>query len=697
MKSLASYESQRNATLEIYDSFKKLRSYVESDGVNIEYIDSIINNLRKSVYKIAIVGKAKSGKSKFINALLGKEFLPTGILQCTSGLIEVIDSEKVLLEIQYHNDKVVQLDHCNNFNSIHEELKNIASISPDFREIPVSRINDFMVSNRDKINFISIDDALINEQKWNAKEINIHGLDSADYISLIKKYVDLNKDFASIPKRITVKFPLEYDFSEMVIVDTPGIGSIGGYDSITLQNISDADAAILIHPAKNIEDKALRDFYDKKLADKAKNSMFFFLTHGSLVKNKEDQTIILQEAKKIYSEISDRIFLVDSMLELVHQDLKAEKSFKEINLDADKKQVASFYHIDVLTNEVSKEEAVKKISEDSNFVRAKSELMLFSKKAKGIQLINVINEIEKGLYYQNSYHLHQVDLIQNKLTLSPEDFKEKIDSLKSALNSYKKKLTDFSVEMKHKYRGSRGDMATDFESLKNKYSKVIDSVEGEHNFRKYIADFVFECETKVDTFYAEIEDSYRKELDEVGSEIRSQDKILPPSISLSDLTKAAKENSIKTTVKKGNQRQNAVKGGMAGAAAGARFGPVGLLVGTVGGAMLGFFSGTEDEVSVEQNDAKYLVELRSKTKANFYKVIDDLRQSLVDSLGKFDEDFHNKINNQISIQTDSYEKLLSKLEEEDEYRLLIAKRISLVEKIESNTTIIKELYNKINA
>ena len=42
-----------------------------------------------------VLGEAKSGKSTFINAYLGVNLLPTGILQCTSSIIKIKYGEKI--------------------------------------------------------------------------------------------------------------------------------------------------------------------------------------------------------------------------------------------------------------------------------------------------------------------------------------------------------------------------------------------------------------------------------------------------------------------------------------------------------------------------------------------------------------------------------------------------------------------------
>ena len=45
--------------------------------------------IRDEVFNLMILGEAKSGKSTFINAYLGKEVVPMDVRQCTSAIIKI--------------------------------------------------------------------------------------------------------------------------------------------------------------------------------------------------------------------------------------------------------------------------------------------------------------------------------------------------------------------------------------------------------------------------------------------------------------------------------------------------------------------------------------------------------------------------------------------------------------------------------
>ncbi|STQ87020.1 GTP-binding protein [Helicobacter muridarum] len=70
--------------------------------------------------KVAIIGQFSSGKSTFLNALLGSEILPSGITPVTAKVCEITYGDEISLEIRYKNGQVI--------NKHVEYLKQVDSI-----------------------------------------------------------------------------------------------------------------------------------------------------------------------------------------------------------------------------------------------------------------------------------------------------------------------------------------------------------------------------------------------------------------------------------------------------------------------------------------------------------------------------------------------------------------------------------------
>jgi len=64
----------------------------DSGGVNkglAEKVLSLEKKLASNQFHLAVLGQMKRGKSSFINALLGAEVLPTGVLPVTAVITEI--------------------------------------------------------------------------------------------------------------------------------------------------------------------------------------------------------------------------------------------------------------------------------------------------------------------------------------------------------------------------------------------------------------------------------------------------------------------------------------------------------------------------------------------------------------------------------------------------------------------------------
>ncbi|RDU67713.1 GTP-binding protein [Helicobacter didelphidarum] len=69
-----------------------------------------LKELQEDVYKpmkVAVIGQFSSGKSTFLNALLGQEILPSGITPVTAKVCEIVYGEEISLEVLYKNGKIV--------------------------------------------------------------------------------------------------------------------------------------------------------------------------------------------------------------------------------------------------------------------------------------------------------------------------------------------------------------------------------------------------------------------------------------------------------------------------------------------------------------------------------------------------------------------------------------------------------------
>lgn len=325
--------------MEEQNDFMKMRK-------DVDYIVSKYMNLRKQInwedkgksatiqrlaapflkgyFTIAVAGKMSSGKSTFINSLIGENMLPTGHFQTTSGITWIISSDKRKMEVTFANGKSETYT-----DGIAERLKTLAAVPEEFDALPINDINT-LIEGGDDITTIL-------KKKPGIEEKTGTSSDS----SLWKKYV------ASMPKskiatEIKIYLPLPYEYKGWRIVDTPGVGAIGGIQDVTKKlltkkegedNANAVDAVVLLHSGiENIQDENANRFAEDvrdSLGNLARGRLFFVLTHAgddSFLINKEG---ILQRANNLFGLRlgipSERITYVDSLMHRFLTDAKRSK------------------------------------------------------------------------------------------------------------------------------------------------------------------------------------------------------------------------------------------------------------------------------------------------------------------------------------------------------------------------------------
>ena len=206
------------------------------------------DEIRNNVFKIFVTGEAKSGKSTFINAFLGIDLLPSGGAQCTSSIIEIKNGEEIkLIAKQIDGYKIEKIGE----NAVKEFLNQKASIlgnSKDknnisiYKGVPFNIVNDmFLKVFKGGYNDSDIENFLKEEIVVKEKPSD---LEKAKYNENIKNYIK-NTNWETIIEKITIEYPADY-LKEVTILDSPGVGAVGGFGEVTEKAIKKADAIIFI-------------------------------------------------------------------------------------------------------------------------------------------------------------------------------------------------------------------------------------------------------------------------------------------------------------------------------------------------------------------------------------------------------------------------------------------------------------------
>lgn len=275
-------------------------------------------------FTLAIVGKMSAGKSTFINAFLGQNILPTGHFQTTAILTKIEHADKESIEIVYGDDQKISIT-----GDIESQLKKYVAIKEKYNDLPLNYINEKIIKGWDKKEICSPD--IIKDMEAISRE-------KVDR-NLLEEYIKEHPK-SEIAKEVTVRCPFPEDCIGWRIVDTPGVGAVGGFDIETTNFLTaklenggnNVDAIIFLHKGtENIEDKDTNDFVNgtfNKLSDEAKKRVFFVITKcadGNFRRHKKD---IMSKAKKFFVEKTgikeDRLLAIDSLMEILHRYITKE-------------------------------------------------------------------------------------------------------------------------------------------------------------------------------------------------------------------------------------------------------------------------------------------------------------------------------------------------------------------------------------
>lgn len=85
------YRQNKEDVLSLYRAYEE---FCKKADVSVnESMRSEAKKIEDEVFNLMILGEAKSGKSTFINAYLGREVVPMDVRQCTSAIIRIKNGE----------------------------------------------------------------------------------------------------------------------------------------------------------------------------------------------------------------------------------------------------------------------------------------------------------------------------------------------------------------------------------------------------------------------------------------------------------------------------------------------------------------------------------------------------------------------------------------------------------------------------
>ena len=268
----------------------------------------------KGYFTLAVIGKTSSGKSTFLNALLGvSNLLPTGANQTTSGITYIRHGEQTCIEITFGDGKKKKLS-----GNLQKDLQQVVSVG-NFSNLPFTLIDDCILQGMSAKKIL--------EQQQALSEMSGMHIDRAD----LQRYLNMRR-CGDIPIEVVVYTPLPEQFRTWQILDTPGVGAIGGIENKTFELLNGktgektfaVDAIIFcIKGTDAAEERSNIDFFRQtidKLYPVTRERLFMVATHYNEMKETEQWKASIRHNLTGYID-SKRLYLLDSYIEQLRADL----------------------------------------------------------------------------------------------------------------------------------------------------------------------------------------------------------------------------------------------------------------------------------------------------------------------------------------------------------------------------------------
>ena len=306
------YKQNKEQVLSLFNDY---RNAIEATGKKVdESLSEQARKIRDEIFNLMILGEAKSGKSTFINAYLGKEVVPMDVRQCTSAIIKIHRGDRFELTARSAAGGRTTIK---GYDKIKDFLKNHAAISDKYRNIPITTINnEILIKYRGK----SIPKQILETFLQEEEKDNIFNMNIDEYNKLIREYIKENTaEWGKIITEIDIIYPLPEEMQGITIIDSPGVGAGGNVGKIAEDYIASANAIIFVKSLSGqaLESSSFMNFLRNNCTNRKKDSLFLVLTGKSNLQGSEFASL-REQAEDMYSNDikREKIICVDSKIQL---------------------------------------------------------------------------------------------------------------------------------------------------------------------------------------------------------------------------------------------------------------------------------------------------------------------------------------------------------------------------------------------
>lgn len=502
------YKQVKADVLKQYDAVMPLIKEIKGDSATtfdtpLAQLQRDVENIRNDIFRLMIVGEAKSGKSTFINAYLGKEILPMDVKQCTSSIVEIRYGKNYALKATYADDRVKTFTEE---AEIEKFLRENAALDDKYRDIPVGTINlQLIIPNKGK----HIPWSEMNELLRMIADDNLYKLPQNVYNQKVLNYINAkNPCWQDLVKKIEIEYPFEdEDLKGIQIVDTPGVGAEGRVGEITDKYIANANAVMFLKPlvGATLETNSFKNFLKKVGKDRASDAMFLILTRAA---NETPNNVarIHEEAYKQFPNINKKqIIHLDSKVEMFRNKAKSMTEEELQNFMDEKIKDAEWYNeqirnlseeekrdfmdehkdMDILDSfletpwyrsRLQREPYLQKLAELSNFKEIDIALNQFARKAQYILLGEALGRMLIILDKIQSELKENIKHYQEKAQ-NPAELECKLLNAEQVLKDLQLKINVTVTRISQKYKDMGGIIDSSVAQIMEEYKKEMNAID----------------------------------------------------------------------------------------------------------------------------------------------------------------------------------------------------------------------------
>ena len=516
------YKKNREEVLTLYEDFKTAVTRIGKEVS--ESISSQADKISHEIFNLMVLGEAKSGKSTFINAYLGKEVVPMDVRQCTSAIIKIRRGKDFLLTAKTAGGGSIKRT---GEDKIREFLKQNAAMSDQYRSIPITYINnELLIKKRGKITSADISKTISE-----LADDNVNHLETAEYNRLIEEYIKKNaSQWDKIVTEIEISYPLSEEMQGITIIDSPGVSARGQVGKITEDYIKEANAIIFVKYLKGqaLESASFTSLFSK--STKQNRDMMFLLFTGKADLQGKNFESLKQQAFEMYKNVipEEKIIFVDSKAQLflnicleLGTEEKIDAFFDELEADNNSFDPASLRW---LKSKGNIDSFTEKMQELSDFSGVQAAIEKFSRVANYLQLLDFLDSmLQECRRYQSIFsqaltiaeeNADDPKALEYRITQKENEIAETFNKIREGVDAIENKYTDnvfsegiIDKEAKAKaevykrelenFKNIPSDQITNDTFLKLK-SMTFDKINDTKEFRREIAErIVAECNSEL--------------------------------------------------------------------------------------------------------------------------------------------------------------------------------------------------------